>query len=416
MKKLKSKIFWTICIMLSLFFTIILFIFNYQDYNRTKREIEQNLFRMNNDRNKEPLKEDNKLLLKPNNNKDILIEENNPKLFMDATIYTILLNDNNEIIDIISHTEDGTINNNVKETASKIILSNRNSITYIGNLYFETYSYNYNANNYIILIDNTEICERLKNSLQLSIILFIVCEMIIVVISKILSKWIIRPVEESFNKQKQFIADASHELKTPLSVIMASAEALEFYPKEQKWIDNIKSESGRMSNLITNLLDLAKLESGNRTKQYEIINLSLLVEKAILTFEGLAYEKNIQLDYQIKDNISFKCNNEEIKQLLSILLDNAIKHSYKNEKIIVNLKTEKNNIILEVINKGIPIPKKEEEKIFERFYRVDKSRNREDNRYGLGLAIAKRIVINYKGKIFAHSDNKYTTFKVVLKK
>ena len=186
-------------------------------------------------------------------------------------------------------------------------------------------------------------------------------------------------------------------------------------PKEYKWIENIKSEANRMSKLVTNLLDLAKLEEGNNKELYKETNLSKLVEKAVLPFESLAYEKNIKLNYNVGENILFKCNSDEIKELLSIMLDNAIKHSSKKGDIKVNLKNIKNDIVLEVINKGEPIPKGEEEKIFERFYRIDKSRNRNENRYGLGLAIAKCIVINHNGKILAYSNNEYTTFKIIFK-
>ena len=170
-----------------------------------------------------------------------------------------------------------------------------------------------------------------------------------------------------------------------------------------------------MNKLIRNLLDLAKIENENTDKSDEIINLSKLVEMSILTFESLAYEKDIELTYDIEKELSFKGNSEEIKELMSILLDNAIKHSKKKGQIKVTLKTDKNHLILKVMNKGEPIPPGEEEKIFERFYRVDKARNRKENRYGLGLAIAKGIVNNHHGKITASSKEEYTTFTVVLK-
>ena len=341
--------------------------------------------------------------------------EENPRRFMDATIYTVLLDGSNDILEIISHTPDGLVDSNIKEYALKIISDNEDSRTYIGNLYFNQVSYKYEKGNYITLIDNSDINNRLQNSLLTGTIIFVLAEIIILIISKVLVSWIIKPVERSFNKQKQFIADASHELKTPLSVIIACAETLEANPKEYKWIESIKDEANRMSKLVTSLLDLAKLEEENYKELYEELDLSKLVEKSILPFESLAYEKNIKLDYEIGENILFKCNSEEIKELLSILLDNAMKHISKKGSIHVTLKNDRNAIVLEVMNSGNPIPIGEEEKIFERFYRIDKARNRNENRYGLGLAIAKCIVINHNGKIRAFSNNGYTTFKIIFK-
>lgn len=170
------------------------------------------------------------------------------------------------------------------------------------------------------------------------------------------------------------IADASHELKTPITVIMANAEALENDPNEKKWIDNIRSESERMNELITDLLDLAKLENGANIENYHIENLSKIVEKTLLTFESLIYENNIELVYNISENININCNSNQMKQLTAILLDNAIQHSEKDGKITVTLEKEKNNIVLKVSNKGKEIPKEMQEKIFERFYRADESR------------------------------------------
>ena len=134
-----------------------------------------------------------------------------------------------------------------------------------------------------------------------------------------------------------------------------------------------------------------------------------------ITFEGIAYEKGILIDTNIDKNISFKCNNFEISEVMEILLDNAIKHCYENSTITVNLVKKKDGIILEVINEGDEIPKEECDKIFERFYRCDKSRNRNSNRYGLGLAILKNIVNNHNGKVTASSNGGYTTFKIYFK-
>ena len=171
-----------------------------------------------------------------------------------------------------------------------------------------------------------------------------------------------------------------------------------------------------MKQLLTSMLDLSKLESGVTKENYKDENLSKIMEKVCLTFEGIAYEKNLTIETHIQELIMFHCSKEEIERLLSILLDNAIKHSKMNEKVTVSLKKERNLIHLSVMNVGNPIPEGEEEKIFERFYRVDKARNRKENRYGLGLAIAKNIVINHNGVIKASSKDGLTTFKIIFKK
>lgn len=411
MNKLKKKIFWTLFTILSIFLIAILFIFNFQTYNREKIKIEQNLQRMNNGFAKIPKNENGV----PKED-EIPVRKDDFKRFMDVTIYTVLLEEDDDILEIISHTEDVDVEDDVKDIAIKIITKNKQSHTKIGNLYLSDYSYRYEKGNHITLIDNRDVRNRLISSLEAAVLLLALGEIVIAIASSMLSDWIIKPVEESFNKQKQFIADASHELKTPLSVIMACAETLKIDSKEQKWIDNIKTETNRMSKLITSLLDLAKVEGSGDKILYDEVNFSKLVEKSILSFESLAYEKNIKLAYTVEENIRFKCNEEEIGELLSILLDNAVNHSVKKESVGVDVKSEKERIILQVVNKGKPIPKGEEEKIFERFYRVDKARNRNENRYGLGLAIAKGIVEKHNGKISASSTDGYTTFKVIFKK
>lgn len=169
-----------------------------------------------------------------------------------------------------------------------------------------------------------------------------------------------------------------------------------------------------MNLLITDLLELAKTEQ--KVIDLKEGDLSKTVELSTLTFEGKAFESNIKIDYDITSNIKMKMSENNIKQLVEILLDNAIKHSESGSTINISLKENNNQIELLVKNKGEAIPKDEEEKIFERFYRVDKSRNRDSNRYGLGLAIAKNIVLNHGGKISASSMNHITTFKVLFKK
>ena len=403
MKKLRNKILYTVLRILSLSALFFIFIFNFQRYNEQYNVVKRSL-------NFNGLMEKNN---PANNNVTPPERKNNNIRFMDANAVAIILDESNTIVEIINHSSNEIDINKYKEKALEIISKNDNDNEYIGNLFFDDYSYSYHKGKELIIIDNSYVKANLYHGLKSSLLYFIALEIIFIFISKLISHWISKPVEDAFNKQKDFIADASHELKTPLSVITASAEALEANPNEKKWLNNIKSESDRMNNLIIDLLDLAKMENGNI--ELTMGNLSKVVEHSVLTFEGIAYEKNIKLEYHIDKDININMNENSMKQVMEILLDNAIKHSNEKGKVEVNLLGGK-EIIITVTNTGDPIPKGEEEKIFERFYRVDKSRNRNDNRYGLGLAIAKNIITSHKGTIKAFSKNGKTTLQINLKK
>ena len=421
MNKLKNKVFYVIFTILTISILSFIIVFNTKNYLEQKNNINNNLNVALNNHVKEkdipPAKPTEENPPKNIPNQEPTIPENeideNTK-FLDYTIYTILLDDNNNIKEIINHSTNTLTDEYITNIANNILSSNNIKEKYLGNLYLDNYLYAYNKGTSLVIFDNTKIKSNLIVSLEISLLLFIFLEVIIIFISKTLTTWIIKPVIMSFNKQKQFIADASHELKTPLSVIMASCDAYLDNPKEKKWLKNIETEANHMNILITNLLDLASSEQEN--VKLTLNNLSKVIELSVLTFEGKAYENNIKLSYEIEPNISMKFNESNIKQLVEILLDNAIKHSYTDSTIMITLHENQNNIEFLVQNEGEPIPKGEEEKIFERFYRVDKSRNRKEGRYGLGLAIAKNIVQTHHGKISASSNNGTTTFKVLFKK
>ena len=402
MNKLKYKVFFTIFGIMT-FFLLTIFITNtIQSYNNEKSIIEKSLNGIVRDRKENiPSFED-----EPKPRED----DTKNHIYIDQIVYTIILEEG-EAVEINSHTLNEYDEEAIKEVAARIAKINKT--LEVTNLFFDDYSYSI-KNNVLMLVDNSTAKERLLGELKVSLIIVIILECLITLASHTLTKWIIEPVEESFQKQKEFIADASHELKTPLSVIMANAEMLDTNPKEKKWLDNIHSESERMNKLISNLLDLARLENVDNKETFENTDISKLTEKAILPFEGLLFEHKVKFNYDIDEKIMYKCNSEEIKQLIEILLDNAIKHSEKNGEINVSLKKDK-QITLIVSNKGKEIAKEDINHIFERFYRVDKSRNRDENRYGLGLAIAKKIVDNHNGKIKCTSEKGVTTFTAVLR-
>ena len=333
MGKLKKKIFWVMFAILTIFLVSVLCIFNFQDYNHEKVEIENKLSRMENDRQAPGM-----------------------PVFMDAVVYTVKYNTSNKVTEVINHTDNNVSEEKIIQIAENILeSSNTKQGRRIGNLYLDQYSYAFQAPNTLTIVDNTSAKAKLESLLKTSILIFVLIEIIIIILTVEITRWIIKPVIESFNRQKQFVADASHELKTPIAVIMANAEALEKEPEEKKWLNNIKSEADRMNELVTSLLDLAKLEEGKEVQQEE--NLSKIVEMSVLTFESLMYENKIELEYDIQKDINIKCNSSQIKQLVAILIDNAIKHSETNGKISIALKKQKNDTVLTVSNRGKEIPK-----------------------------------------------------------
>ncbi len=406
MKKLKIQIFLLVFMMLTVVTSSTLFAYNFQTYSQEKKSVERSL---------------NKTMMGsfesfefPQNNRGFPgnSDDFDNIRFMDSTVYTVILNSDNTPSLIINHSDSSITNDEIKEVVNKLIAQNKSYC--IGNLYTNKYSYKYVEQDYITVVDNSSTNELLYNTLMITLLIFVLLEVLFVLISKNIANRIARPVEKSFNQQKQFIADASHELKTPLAVIMASADALESNPTEKKWLENIKSESDRMNKLIADLLELAKSDFVNDKSQFSVGNLSKTVEKSILTFEGVMFENGVLLSDEIEENIELNMSEAKIQQLISILLDNAVKHSETGGTVEVKLKKDK-DIVLTVTNQGEGIPEGEEEKIFERFYRADESRNRNENRYGLGLAIAKNICKSHNAKISAKSGDGKTTFTVNFK-
>jgi len=267
----------------------------------------------------------------------------------------------------------------------------------------------------IILVESESEISKMKVLFITLFISFIFMLWLIYFVAKYISKLLVKPVEETFEGQKNFISDASHELKTPLAVIQANADVLASEQGENKWIKYIQNETDNMSKLINELLLLSKIENVDKLRTPEEFNISEHIEIISSTFESMAYEKKVKLETAIEENIITKnFNKDDIEHILSTLIDNAIKHTIKDKKVIVELKKKKDHLEILVKNEGEPIPESEREKIFERFYRVDKSRNRQEKRYGLGLAICKATVLKNNGNINVECDKGITTFKVEL--
>ena len=228
-----------------------------------------------------------------------------------------------------------------------------------------------------------------------------------------LSRWVTKPVQVAFDKQKQFIADASHELKTPLTIITTNAEVLQRELPDNKWLVYILEQTGRMKNLINSLLELARLDAYSDTGSYLTFDLSRAVKNAALSFESLAFEYGKSYSMEIEDGFSLHGNETHIKQLVTILLDNAFKYSDEHGTVRICLSAHGDKKMLLVSNTGKGISPEDQKHIFERFYRVDKARSRDTGGTGLGLAISKNIIVMHKGIINVYSEpGKGTTFTV----
>lgn len=264
--------------------------------------------------------------------------------------------------------------------------------------------------------DISNLLHLIKNCLIVGIASF----MAFLLISIYLANWALKPVEKSWESQKQFVADASHELKTPLTVILANADILSAHKKDtiehqNKWLEYIKEEASHMNGLVNDLLFLAKSDATRESIVLSEVHLSDLMWNCYLPFESLAFEQEKHLEATIDSNIMIQGDAGKIKQLIMILLDNACKYTEKGASIKVSLSyiSEKDKVYLTVNNSGEPIHKEHLNHVFERFYRAEESRAREKGGYGLGLSIAKTITQMHKGKITVTSTKEEgTTFCV----
>ena len=219
---------------------------------------------------------------------------------------------------------------------------------------------------------------------------------VLLVIIFFLSGFITAPAEHALLREKQFISDASHELKTPLGAILINAQALAAQDNDNIYIKNIVKESERMKRLIERLLTLSKLEETPNTNHSKI-SFSETVEEIVLTYECAAFEKGIKYNYNIDKDLNIMGNRDEISELVEILVDNAIKNTEKDGEIFIECHADNKKSLLEVKNTGKGIDEKDIPYVFERFYTTDSSRK--SSSFGLGLAIAKSIVLRHKGEI-----------------
>lgn len=269
----------------------------------------------------------------------------------------------------------------------------------------------------IIFSDTTAEKTTLTDLIKSSMMIFAAATLVFLGIAVLLSHWVIKPVADAWNQQRQFVADASHELKTPLSVILANTELMhnEEIPREDqlRFLKGILTMTCQMRNLVENMLELARVDSGTLKMRFETVNVSQLVNDAVLSFDLLFAEKPLGLKAIVQDGIHVHGSEQHLYQVLEVLLDNALKYSSQPGMVTVNLQTSGKYAYIRVVSPGEMLSKEERKNIFKRFYRADKARAMNGS-YGLGLAIAEAVVEAHKGKIWAESELGYNTFHVQL--
>ena len=267
----------------------------------------------------------------------------------------------------------------------------------------------------IVFSDTTTESSTLNALLYSCLGIFFVAMIVFLGISILLSHWVIKPVATAWDQQRQFVADASHELKTPLSVIMANAELMQSEDTGEEdrktYSGNILGMTYQMRSLVENMLEMARVDNGNLKMNFTTVDLSELVSDAALSFQLLYEEKGMGLRCAASDGVEIHGSEQHLYQVMDVLLDNALKYSTPGGMVSVDLASSGRTCTLSVASPGEPISEEDLKNIFKRFYRADKARVMNGS-YGLGLSIAESIVEAHKGKIWAESRNGYNIFIV----
>jgi len=325
-----------------------------------------------------------------------------------STFYSVTLGEDDTVLAVDDGNKDVYSEEDLIRIAREILNENRTSGKTDHLIYIVAQRPDYTL---VAFMDNTVAEGSMSTLLRNFLIVGGAAIVVLLIISFIIASRIVRPLEESDRKQRQFISDASHELKTPVAVISTNAELLAREIGKNEWLANIRYENERMGVLIKQLLDLSRTE--NAEVPMEQVDFSRLVAGETLAFETLAFENGKEIQSEIEDGITLTGNRIQLTQLISVLLDNAIRHSTGAE-IRVFLKRQGHHAVLNVVNEGDEIPREKMEHLFDRFYRVDEARNSDGQHYGLGLSIAKAVAEKHGGSIHVSCPEGRILFTVSL--
>lgn len=272
----------------------------------------------------------------------------------------------------------------------------------VGSIYYKFVSYPQNNTNVLVALDKAESMSELNGPIIFGAIVILVIYFVMFLVAWRLSFFVFQPIKESFYKQREFISNASHELKTPLAIISANADVISS-KDDNPYLDSIKSQTKRLGILVKDMLSLAKMDEVKTPLTSSTFNISDEIIVDLLAFDAVAFELGKTIETKITPSLFYKGDLNSVKNIVNIIMDNAVKHASVGGTIFVELKKENGKIIFTVLNSGSQVPDKDSNKVFERFYRPDDSRSRSSGGSGLGLAIAKGIADSNKWKISAQS-------------
>lgn len=314
------------------------------------------------------------------------------------------------------------LSNSLEETADKDILSMTQELQKSEKRFGSIDDYIYvvrtlrSGNTVYIFVDNKEALQNSKQFFIVSIFIFLLSVIVFTIISYYLSRWMIKPSEKAIKNQKIFVANISHDLKTPITIIRANADLIENEVKNKKSIKYIQQETEKLNHLVNEMLTLTRIDNTISKENFKSFNFGDSLFDVVLPFESIAYEKGIRFNINIDEVTDYFGDESNIQKLAEILIDNAMSYTAKGGIVDVDAYENSKAVTLSVTNTGEPISDEKKVEIFDRFYRASKSRESTGNHYGLGLSIANTIVKKHNGKISIESKNGKNTFTVTLPK
>ncbi len=333
------------------------------------------------------------------------------KHFVSRYIY-ISLNEDNSINETKS--DNGFSIPGVKVEDLKDQALNKNKE--FGRINYTYFKFYYGDKKELIFVDARAETTSYEKMIMISSIIFISTDILITLIVILLSKKIIKPYEELYKKEKVFLTNASHELKTPITIIKTDLDVLKMDDVNNEWIDSIDNQTNRLSKLVNEMVNLYKVEEKKEEISKSEINISEVTLDVLDNFLPSFNSKKYNINIDVKDNIIFNSNEEIYMKILFILLDNANKYGLSEGDFSISLYKDKKKLILKVYNQTEEFNKDKLKCIFDRFYTLDEGRSKEKSGYGIGLSIAKILVEDIGGTIQASTnDNKSIEFKIILK-